>query len=95
MKAIISPTTASESVDIEIKEVQATISAGKLATSETVTFALIEDGVSSPGSLYQDGALRTLTATHNAMTIQGPIALRVTKSSTASAVGVYGINLNK
>ena len=67
-----------------------TVSAGKLAGAETVTFQLDEENVSSLGDLYQDGEIQQLTATHNAVTIPGPIDIQVTKSATAAAVGVFG-----
>jgi len=90
MKVIIDPTTASDNVTLKIDSgVTMTVSAGKLAGAETVTFQLIEDGVSSYGDLYQDDEIQQLTATHNAIVIPGPIDIQVTKSATAAAVGVY------
>lgn len=90
MKAIIDPQTAAASTKISIGANRSiTISSGKLATTEVVTFQLDEDGVSSIGDLYQDGVIRQLTATHNSMVIQGPIDLQISKSVTAAAVGVY------
>jgi len=90
MKELIAPTTAIVSRKISIDgHMRLTVSAGKLAGAENVTFQLDEDGVSSLGDLYQDGNIQQLTATHNAFTIPGPIDLIVTKSATAAAVGVY------
>ena len=89
MKLIIDAQTAADTVKISLASGSYTISAGKLATTEVVTFQLDEDGVSSLGDLYQDGVIRQLTATHNAMTIEGPIDLQVSKSATAAAVGVH------
>ena len=90
MKELIPPQTAAAVTTIAIgANRRMTISAGKLANSEIVTFQLDEDDVSSIGDLYQDGLIRQLTATHNAMTIEGPIDLQVSKSATAAAVGVY------
>jgi len=90
MKVIIDPDTASGIVKLEIDSgVRMTVSAGKLQGAETVTFQLIEDDVSPFGDLYQDDAIQQLTATHNAITIPGPIDIQVTKSTTAAAVGVY------
>jgi hypothetical protein len=89
MKPIIDAQTAADTVTIKLDKGIYTISAGKLAGAEVVTFQLEEEGVSSLGDLYQDDAIRQLTATHNAMTIQGPIDLQVSKSATAAAVGVY------
>jgi hypothetical protein len=89
MKPIIDATTDADTVTIKLDKGIYTISAGKLATTEVVTFQLEEEGVSVLGDLYQDDAIRQLTATHNAMTIQGPIDLQVSKSATAAAVGVY------
>lgn len=90
MKAIIEPTTSEITRFISIgQNIILTVSAGKLAGAETVTFQLDEEGVSTIGDLYQDGELRQLTATHNAIRIPGPIDLQVKKSATAAAVGVY------
>ena len=89
MKPIIEPATAETAKTIKLGQGLFTISAGKLASAETVTFQLDEDDVVTLGDLYQDGSIRQLTATHNVMTIQGPIDLQVTKSVTAAAVGVY------
>lgn len=90
MKVIIPPGTASATVELSIDAgVQMTVSAGKLTAAETVTFQLIEDGVVSPGDLYQDDEIRQLTATHNATRVLGPIDIQVTKSATALDVGVY------
>lgn len=90
MKSIIAPTTSAATTKISINAgMRLTVSAGKLTGAETVTFQLDEDGVATLGDLYQDGNLRQLTATHNAITIPGPIDLEVTKSVTAAAVGVY------
>ena len=89
MKLIIPAQTAAAAEKLSLTSGSYTISAGKLATTEVVTFQLDEDGVSSLGDLYQDGVIRQLTATHNAMTIEGPIDLQVSKSATAAAVGVH------
>jgi len=90
MKKLITPQTAAATQLIAIgANRRVTISAGKLVSAEVVTFQLDEDDVSSIGDLYQDGSIRQLTATHNSMTIEGPIDLRVSKSVTAAAVGVY------
>lgn len=90
MKVIINPATGSAAVTLSIDSgVTMTVSAGKLAGAETVTFQLIEDGVGSYGDLYQNAELQQLTATHNAITIPGPIDIQVTKSATTLAVGVY------
>lgn len=89
MKEIIAPQTAAATNKISLGIGLFTISAGKLVSAEVVTFQLDEKDVSSLGDLYQDGAIRQLTATHNAMTIQGPIDLQVSKGITAAAVGVY------
>jgi len=90
MKALISAATGAATKKLSIDEgMRVTVSAGKLAGAETVTFQLDEDGVSTFGDLYQDGNIRELTATHNAITIPGPIDLEVTKSVTTAAVGVY------
>lgn len=90
MKALISAQTDAASVDCEVPaNTRLTITAGKLAGAETVDFKLLEDGVASPGDLYQDGSQKQLTATHNATLIEGPIVLRISKTATASAVGVY------
>ena len=90
MKPIIAPTTDAATIDISIDAgIRLTVSAGKLAGAEVVTFQLKEDDVSPFGDLYQDGEIRQLTATHNAVTIPGPIDLQVSKSATAAAVGVF------
>jgi len=90
MKPIIAPVTGAATAKISIDAgIRLTVSAGKLTGAETVTFQLDEEGVSTLGDLYQDGSIRELTATHNAITIPGPIDLEVTKSVTAAAVGVY------
>jgi len=89
MKALITAQTAAATQKIALGPGKHTVSAGKLVSAEVVTFQLDEDGVGSLGDLYQDTAIRQLTATHNAMTIEGPIDLQVSKGVTASAVGVY------
>ena len=90
MKKLISAQTSAATHKIAIgANRRVTISAGKLANAEAVTFQLDEEDVSSIGDLYQDGSIRQLTATHNSMTIEGPIDLQVSKSVTALAVGVY------
>ena len=90
MKPLIAPQTGAKTAKISIDAgMRLTVSAGKLAGAEVVTFQLDEDDVSSIGDLYQDGEIRQLTATHNAITIPGPIDLQVSKSTTAAAVGVY------
>ncbi len=89
MKTIITAQTAAATAKIQLDAGIYTISAGKLATTEVVTFQLDEENVSALGNLQQDGAIRQLTATHNAMTIQGPIDLQVSKSTTAAAVSVH------
>jgi hypothetical protein len=90
MKPIIEPVTASAVQLLEIgTNISLTISSGKLVSAETVTFQLVEEGVVTPGDLYQGGNIRQLTAINNALTIVGPIDLQVTKSVTAAAVGVY------
>lgn len=91
MRVIIPPQTAAATVKLSIDAgVRMTISAGKLSAAEKVTFQLDEDGVVTPGDLYQDDVQRELTATHNATMVQGPIDIQVSKSVTAAAVGVYG-----
>lgn len=89
MKTLIPPGIPAASEKIELGEGRFTISAGKLAAAEVVTFQLDEENVATPGDLYQDGVIRQLTATHNAMTIEGPIDLQVSKGVTTAAVGVY------
>ena len=90
MKAIIEPTTSEVTQSISIgQNIILTVSSGNLTGAETVTFQLNEEGVGLLGNLYQDGGLRQLTATHNAMRIPGPIDLKVTKSVTSAPVGVY------
>lgn len=89
MKEIIAPATIAATATIQLGNGIFTVAAGKLASAEVVTFQLDEEDVSSLGDLYQDGAIRQLTATHNAMTVQGPIDLQVSKGVTAAAVGVY------
>lgn len=90
MKVLIDPQTGAAVQVIEIgSNRRMTVSSGKLVSAETVTFQLIEDGVVTPGDLYQDGSIRQLTATNNAVTIEGPIDLQVSKSTTAAATGVY------
>jgi len=91
MKEIIPAQTAAAAVVLNIgPNRRYTVSSGKLVAAEVVTFQLVEDGVVTPGDLYQDGVIRQLTATHNSMTIEGPIDIQVSKSVTAAAVGVYG-----
>ncbi len=91
MKVLITPTTSVAIHKISIDAgIRMTVSAGKLTAAETVTFQLDEEGVVTFGNLYQDGEIRQLTATHNAITIPGPIDIQITKSTTAAAVGVYG-----
>jgi len=90
MKVLIEPQTAESVQLISIgASRKMTISSGKLAGAEVVTFQLDEDGVSPLGDLYQDGSIRQLTATNNAVIVDGPIDLRVTKGVTALEVGVY------
>ncbi len=90
MKTIIPPQTDAATFTLKVPAAQIyTVSSGKLVSAEVVTFQLDEEGVGSPGDLYQDGDIRQLTATHNAMLIQGPIDVIVSKSVTAAAVGVY------
>ena len=90
MKELIAPTTAAATHTISIDGgMRLTVSAGKLAGAEVVTFQLDEADVVTLGDLYQDGEIRQLTATHNAITIPGPIDIQISKSTTTAAVGVY------
>lgn len=90
MKILIEPQTIAATQMISIgASRQVTISAGKLAGAEIVTFQLDEDGVAVIGDLYQDGQIRQLDATNNATIVEGPIDLQVSKGATALAVGVY------
>lgn len=89
MDVLIPAQTAAATETIQLGQGKFTISAGKLVSAEVVTFQLDEEGVSSLGDLYQDGVIRQLTATHNAMMIEGPIDLQVSKGVTASAVSVH------
>ena len=89
MKELIAAQTATATEIVKLGQGLFTISAGKLVSAEVVTFQLDEDDVGTLGDLYQDGSIRQLTATHNVMTVQGPIDLQVSKGITAAAVGVY------
>jgi hypothetical protein len=90
MKALIEPTTVVAEKRLSISAgMRVTVSAGKLQGAETVVFKLDEDDVATLGELYQNGDPKRLTATHNAVTIPGPIDVIVEKSTTAAAVGVY------
>ena len=90
MKVLIEPQTGAATHKISVGANRTiTISSGKLVSAEVVTFQLDEDGVSSLGDLYQDGSIRQLDATNNAVSVTGPIDLQVSKSATAAAVGVY------
>lgn len=89
MKAIIQAQTIAATQIMQLGIGKHTISSGKLISAEVVTFQLIEDGVVTPGDLYKDGVIQQLTATNNALTIEGPIDIQVSKGVTAAAVGVY------
>lgn len=93
MKVLIAAQTIAATVVIEISANQSlTVSASKLVAAEVVTFQAVEDGTAG-SDLYQEGVIRQLTATHNAITIPGPIKIQISKGVTAGSVGVYGIGL--
>lgn len=75
---------------LDHKEIPATIFARDLAGGETVTIEISEDDGVSGGSVLQDGSTVELNATsNNTFSVNSPMTLRITKSITVSAVGVF------
>lgn len=66
-----------------------TTSAGAdLATTETAIIQYTTDNGATWENLKVDGLTKQLDANTNCLTIQGPLLYRVTKSTTAGAVGI-------
>lgn len=90
MKTLIPAQTAEATQRLSVGTgARVTVTCGKLAAAEVVTFQILEEDVVTPGDLYQDGSIKQLDATNNATVIVGPIDLQVKKSATAAATGVY------
>lgn len=91
MRTLISPTTDATDVSgmrIERGQLPTTIYADSLGSGETVDVQIkIGDGTFV--DVYQNDAQVQITSTNNAITIYGPGIYGFSKSSTASAVGLY------
>ncbi len=92
-QTIILPTTDAITVhapyDIIKSMVPCTISATNLDGSESVTISFSVDGGKNFEASFQEGSAVELTATIKQLSINSPVYLGITKSSTSSACGVF------